>query len=87
MTHFLFDTVLVNHFLQDEEFYNSLQYVLENDPEPLCLAFSTTHEFLGEVKEIDLKPNGRDIPVTNDNKQEYIKCVCVCVYVCVRVSA
>jgi hypothetical protein len=56
----------------DEEFYNSLQYVLDNDPEPLCLAFSTTHEFLGEVKEIDLKPNGRDIPVTDDNKREYI---------------
>lgn len=58
---------------QDIEFYNSLQYVKENDPEPLCLTFSTSREFLGEVKEIPLKPGGEDIDVTEQNKQEYIK--------------
>jgi len=35
--------------MQDVEFYNSLRYILNNDPEPLCLQFSTTKDFLGEV--------------------------------------
>lgn len=31
--------------------------------------------FCLQIKEKDLKPNGRNIPVTNENKHEYIKCV------------
>lgn len=31
------------------EIYNSMQYVLENDPEPLCMNFSVSKEVLGEV--------------------------------------
>ena len=31
------------------EIYNSLQYVLENDPEPLCMNFSVSNEVLGQV--------------------------------------
>lgn len=58
---------------QDIEFYNSLQYVRENDPEPLCLTFSTSREFLGELKEIPLKPGGENIDVTEQNKAEYIE--------------
>jgi len=30
---------------------------------------------LGETKTIDLKPGGRDIPVTNENKREYVELV------------
>ena len=34
---------------QDMECYNSMKYILDNDPEPLCLTFSTNKELLGEV--------------------------------------
>ena len=33
----------------DSEFYNSVKYILDNDPEPLCLAFTANREFLGKV--------------------------------------
>ena len=33
----------------DIELHNSVQYVLENDPEPLCLSFSVNKTVLGEV--------------------------------------
>ena len=33
----------------DVELYNSVQYVLENDPEPLCLSFAVNKTVLGEV--------------------------------------
>ena len=35
--------------------------------------FSTEDESFGEVQTVDLKPNGRNIEVTNDNKKEYIE--------------
>ena len=34
----------------DVSFYNSLQYVLDNDPEPLELTFSVMEESFGEVR-------------------------------------
>ena len=37
------------------------------------MTFSTEDERFGEQLEIDLKPGGRDIPVTNENKKEYIE--------------
>ena len=37
--------------------------------------FSTEDESFGEIQTIDLKPNGRNIEVTNDNKKEYIEFV------------
>ena len=37
----------------DMEFYNSVKYILENDPEPLCLDFTANKEFLGKVSEWD----------------------------------
>ena len=33
----------------DTEFYNSIKYILENDPEPLCLTFTANREFMGQV--------------------------------------
>ncbi|KAL5481303.1 hypothetical protein EMCRGX_G021436 [Ephydatia muelleri] len=57
----------------DVEMYNSLKYILENDPEPLCVNFSVNKEVLGEVQEVELKPNGKDIPVTETNKNEYVE--------------
>jgi len=56
----------------DTEFYNSIKYILENDPEPLCLTFSASREFLGQLEDVELKPNGADIDVTERNKKEYV---------------
>ena len=33
----------------DTEFYNSIKYILENDPEPLYLTFTANREFMGQV--------------------------------------
>lgn len=57
----------------DIPFYNSLKYVLENDPEPLDLTFTVLEETFGEVTEYELKPGGAFIPVVIDNKQEYVE--------------
>lgn len=48
----------------------------ENDIDGILdLTFSTDDERFGETVTIDLKPDGRDIEVTNDNKKEYVECV------------
>ena len=58
----------------DQEVYKSLKYVKENNGvEALTLDFSITNRKLcGDIEIIDLKPNGRNIDVTDENKQEYI---------------
>lgn len=56
----------------DVEMWNSFTYILENDPEPLCLDFSVNKTVFDEVTVVDLKPNGQNIPVTEKNKKEYI---------------
>lgn len=45
---------------------NDIEGVLE-------LTFSVDDEKFGERRTIDLKPGGRDIPVTNENKAEYVE--------------
>lgn len=51
---------------------NSLQSLLDysgNDVEDVfCLYFSLDRDVFGENVTIPLKPNGSDIPVTNENK-------------------
>lgn len=50
----------------------------ENDiTNVLELTFSTDDERFGETVTIDLKPNGRNIEVTNENKKEYIEYVMI----------
>lgn len=56
----------------DIAFYNSLKYVLDDDPTPLELTFTVTEESFGELVEKELKPGGAKIPVTNKNKKHYI---------------
>jgi len=58
----------------DEDFYNSLKWVKENDLEECGLELYFAHEFdvLGEVKIHELKPGGEDILVTEENKEEYV---------------
>lgn len=48
----------------------------ENDIDGVLeLTFSTDDERFGETVTIDLKPNGRNIEVTNENKKEYVEYV------------
>ena len=46
----------------------------ENDIEDaLDLTFSTEDDRFGEVVTVDLKPDGENIAVTNENKKEYVE--------------
>ncbi|CAG8491634.1 2216_t:CDS:10, partial [Scutellospora calospora] len=57
----------------DADFYRSLTWALEsNITDVLDLTFSTEDERFGEVVTVDLKPDGQNIPVTEENKKEYI---------------
>ncbi|KAJ3753770.1 hypothetical protein F5878DRAFT_629384 [Lentinula raphanica] len=60
----------------DAELHRSLIWMLENDiTDVLDETFTTTEERFGELVTIDLKPNGADIPVTEENKKEYVDAV------------
>uniref|UniRef100_A0A3P9MUN1 E3 ubiquitin-protein ligase n=1 Tax=Poecilia reticulata TaxID=8081 RepID=A0A3P9MUN1_POERE len=59
----------------DSEYFNSLKWILENDPEDLDLRFTIDEELFGETHQHDLKPGGSEIVVTNENKKEYIDLV------------
>ncbi|XP_055636023.1 E3 ubiquitin-protein ligase Nedd-4-like isoform X1 [Toxorhynchites rutilus septentrionalis] len=59
----------------DTEYYNSLLYIKENDPSELMLTFSVDEESFGTTSQRELKPNGANIEVTNENKDEYIRLV------------
>ena len=59
--------------IQDSEYYNSLKWILENDPTDLDLYFTVDEELFGQTKVNELKPGGTDIQVTDENKKEYIQ--------------
>ncbi|TRY98633.1 hypothetical protein DNTS_005882 [Danionella cerebrum] len=59
----------------DSEYYNSLKWILENDPTELDLRFCIDEDNFGQTYQVDLKPHGSDMVVTNDNKKEYIDLV------------
>ncbi|QQP54604.1 E3 ubiquitin-protein ligase, partial [Caligus rogercresseyi] len=56
----------------DTEYYNSLMWIRENDPMELDLTFMVDEENFGTTVTRELKPGGKNIPVTNENKNEYI---------------
>lgn len=57
----------------DADFYRSLQWMLDNPIEGvLDQTFSTEDERFGVTNVEDLKPEGRDIEVTDANKKEYV---------------
>ncbi|CAL4080813.1 unnamed protein product, partial [Meganyctiphanes norvegica] len=58
----------------DPEFYNSLNWIKDNNIEEceLEMFFSTDFEVLGKISEVELKPGGADIQVTEENKEEYV---------------
>ncbi|XP_063311790.1 E3 ubiquitin-protein ligase Itchy homolog [Pelobates fuscus] len=61
----------------DPEFYSSLIWIKDNNIEEcgLEMFFSVDKEILGEVSSQDLKENGSNIQVTEENKEEYIRLV------------
>uniref|UniRef100_A0A8C1X018 E3 ubiquitin-protein ligase NEDD4-like n=1 Tax=Cyprinus carpio TaxID=7962 RepID=A0A8C1X018_CYPCA len=59
----------------DSEYYNSLKWILENDPTELDLRFCIDEDNFGQTYQVDLKPSGSDMVITNDNKKEYIDLV------------
>ncbi|XP_012657244.1 E3 ubiquitin-protein ligase NEDD4 [Otolemur garnettii] len=56
----------------DSEYYNSLRWILENDPTELDLRFVIDEELFGQTHQHELKTGGSEIVVTNKNKKEYI---------------
>lgn len=58
----------------DAEVHNSLKWMLENSIDGILdLTFSADDERFGEVLTVDLKPDGRNIEVTDENKKEYVE--------------
>jgi len=60
----------------DLEYTKSLRWMLENDiTDIITETFSVEKDNFGSIEVIDLIENGRNIPVTEDNKQEYVRLV------------
>jgi E3 ubiquitin-protein ligase HUWE1 len=58
----------------DLDYYKSLLWMLENDiTDIITETFAIETDDFGEKQVIDLKPNGHDIPVTQENKEEYVQ--------------
>ncbi|GJQ86440.1 hypothetical protein Trydic_g10347 [Trypoxylus dichotomus] len=64
------------HYLKslDPVLYRNLLYLRDynGDVQDLGLDFTLVNNDLGETRVVELKPNGSNIPVTNDNRLEYI---------------
>lgn len=60
----------------DEELQKGLKSLLNyegNDVEDVfCLSFELTWTDMGEEQTLNLIPDGANIPVTSDNKEEYV---------------
>ncbi|KAG5896718.1 hypothetical protein JTB14_014594 [Gonioctena quinquepunctata] len=65
------------HYLRslDPVLYRNLLYLRDynGDISDLGLDFTTVNNDLGETRIMELKPNGANIPVTNENRLEYIQ--------------
>ncbi|KAJ5637707.1 hypothetical protein N7490_007586 [Penicillium lividum] len=58
----------------DLDYYKSLLWMLENDiTDIITETFSIDTDAFGEKQTIDLIPDGQNIPVTQENKEEYIQ--------------
>ncbi|XP_014770557.1 E3 ubiquitin-protein ligase SMURF2 isoform X1 [Octopus bimaculoides] len=58
----------------DPELHRSLVWILENNIDSvLNQPFCVQHNSFGQVQEYELKPGGRDIEVTEENKREYVR--------------
>ncbi|KAJ2721794.1 hypothetical protein GGI07_003728 [Coemansia sp. Benny D115] len=57
----------------DKDVYNSLKWTLENDITDMDFTFSVDDERFGQHIEVELKPGGKDIAVTEENKAEFVQ--------------
>ncbi|KAJ3272680.1 hypothetical protein HDV01_005316 [Terramyces sp. JEL0728] len=58
----------------DADLFRSLNWTLDNPIEGvLDLTFTTDDQRFGELVTVDLKPGGSDIPITDENKAEYVQ--------------
>ena len=58
----------------DAELHRGLKWMLDNDiTDVIDETFSLQEERFGELVMIELKPGGVNIPVTEENKQEFIE--------------
>ncbi|KAG2419578.1 HECT [Aspergillus terreus] len=58
----------------DLDYYKSLLWMLENDiTDIITETFAVETDDFGEKQVIDLVENGRNIPVTQENKEEYVQ--------------
>jgi len=62
--------------LVDQSIYKSLKDIMQDadNVEHLCLNFTVSENFLGEIKDVPLVKNGENIDVTASNLPEYIEC-------------
>ncbi|CDZ98701.1 translation elongation factor 2 [Phaffia rhodozyma] len=56
----------------DDELEKSLEWVQNNDPSVLYRSFTHPLDAFGAQIEVPLRPNGAEIDVTEDNKEEYV---------------
>lgn len=60
----------------DPEYYKNLKWILDNDINDVIeLTFSAQREEFGALRTDDLKPDGRNIAVTNETKKEYVELI------------
>lgn len=61
----------------DPDYYKSLKFLLDNDIDSLGigLTFTADTDYFGRNETVELKPGGRELPVTDDNKLEYVNLV------------
>ena len=58
----------------DLDYYKSLVWILENDITDIITEdFSVIEEQFGNEQVVDLIPDGRNVPVTEENKREYVQ--------------
>ncbi|KAJ3391199.1 hypothetical protein HDU92_009154 [Lobulomyces angularis] len=61
----------------DPEVYKSLQWTLDNSIDGvLDLTFDIEEDKFGEIVSTELKENGKNIAVTDANKEEYVRLIC-----------
>ena len=62
----------------DPDYYKNLKTILEYNLGDLCLdlTFSVEDHSFGRNQVVDLIPNGRNVPVTEESKAKYVSLVC-----------
>ncbi|KAJ2577019.1 hypothetical protein GGH19_001662, partial [Coemansia sp. RSA 1807] len=57
----------------DADIYRSLKWTLENDISEMGFTFTVDDDRFGERVEVELKPGGKDLDVTEENKKEFVQ--------------